>query len=48
MIGAILNQMRQARALELRELTAYALAEAQLESYATQAIEEQHRHSPQS
>jgi hypothetical protein len=45
MIGSILNQIRQARALELRALTADALAEAQLQSYAIQAIEEEHRRS---
>jgi hypothetical protein len=43
MIGTILNQVRQARARELRELTAAALAEAQLQSYATHAIEEAHK-----
>jgi len=35
MIGTILNQIRQARALELRELTADALAEAQLQTQAS-------------
>jgi hypothetical protein len=45
MIGAILNQIRQVRALELRELTANALAEAQLQSYAIQASDEEHRRS---
>jgi hypothetical protein len=42
MIGTILNQIRQARALQLRELTADALAEARLQSYAIHAIEEEH------
>jgi hypothetical protein len=45
MIGTILNQIRQARALQLRELTADALAEAQLQSYAIHAIEEEHTSS---
>jgi hypothetical protein len=39
MIGTLLNQIRQARALELRELTVQALAEAQLQSYAAHAID---------
>jgi hypothetical protein len=42
MIGTILNQIRQTRALELRELTADALAETQLQSYAIHAIDEAH------
>ena len=43
MIGSILNQIRHARALELRELTADALVEAQLQSYAIEAIAKEHR-----
>jgi hypothetical protein len=46
MIGTILNQIRQARALERRESTADALAEAQLQSYAVHAIEEERRPFP--
>ena len=42
MIGTILNQIRQARALELRELTADALAEAQLQTQA-ETVEAEHR-----
>jgi hypothetical protein len=48
MIGTLLNQIRQARALELRELTMQALAEAQLQSYATHAISKERGHSPKS
>jgi hypothetical protein len=45
MIGALLNQFRQARALELRALTAQALTEEELQSHAVHAIQEEHRPS---
>jgi hypothetical protein len=41
MIGAIFNQIRQARARELRELAAYALAEAERQ----EAFQEEHTRS---
>ena len=41
MIGAIFNQIRQARALELRELAAYSLAQAELQ----EAFQAKHRRS---
>jgi len=41
MIGAIVNQIRQARALELCELAAYSLAEAERQ----EAFREEHRRS---
>jgi hypothetical protein len=48
MIGTALNQIRQARALQLRALTAEALAEAQLQTYAAHAISNEHGRSPKS
>ena len=41
MIGAIFNQIRQARALELRELAAYSLAQAERQ----EAFQAEHRRS---
>jgi hypothetical protein len=48
MIGTALNQIRQARALQLRALTAEALAETQLQTYAAHAISKERARSHKS
>jgi hypothetical protein len=45
MIGTTLNQIRQARALELRDLAEDALTKAQPQSHDIHAVEDEHKPS---